>query len=169
MHSIYIHNTQESVNRWLSGLGGGQGSLKLNQQGNCFMVAENEIGLVVSCTDRSRQVAILAQLNSVPISLNSHLYEEILALNLNLEFNMGTQIFFDKNTRMLGLLVARDIISLDEISFYNLLNNFKDKALETREFIEAILHGDATHFVSAQYNDSSMRSFEADGRLRGGV
>lgn len=141
MSSGYIHDTQEAVNQWLSSVGENRGSLTLDSQGNCFLVSDNEVGLVVSCGEGSRQVVVMAQLMSVPIPLSARLYEEVLALNINVGFTAGTQLFFDKKTRTIGVLVARDIISLDDISFRNLLTNFKDKALEIRGFLDALLYG----------------------------
>lgn len=141
MSSGYIHDAQEVVNQWLSSLGEKRGTLALDAQGNCFLVSDNEVGLVVSCSEGSRQVVVMAQLMNVPISLSARLYEEILALNIHVEFTAGTQLFFDKKTRTIGVLVARDIISLDDISFRNLLTNFKDKALEIRGFLDALLYG----------------------------
>lgn len=141
MSSGYIHDAQEAVNQWLSSVGENRGSLTLDSRGNCFLVSDNEVGLVVSCGEGSRQVVVMAQLMSLPIPLSARLYEEVLALNINVEFTAGTQLFFDKKTRTIGVLVARDIILLDEISFRNLLTNFKDKALEIRGFIDALLYG----------------------------
>ena len=141
MPSRFINDSQEIVNQWLDSLGGNRGALALDSQGNCFLVSDNEVGLVVSCSEGSRQVVVVAQLINVPIPLSSRLYEEVLALNINVEFTSGTQLFFDKRTRTIGLLVARDIISLDEISFRNLLTNFKDKALEIRGFIDEMMYG----------------------------
>ena len=138
--SVYIHDAQEIVNQWLNGLGENRGALTLDHQGHCFLVSDNEVGLVISCGKESQQVVVMTHLLNVPIPLSARLYEELLAVNINAEYTAGTQLCFDKKTRTIGLLVAREINSLDEISFRNLLTNFKNKALEIRELLEALLY-----------------------------
>jgi hypothetical protein len=146
----YIHDARETINQWLDSLGKGRSGLALDSQGHCFLVSDNEVGLFISCPEGSQQVIVVAQLINIPIPLSVRLYEELLALNINVEFTQGTQIFFDKKTRTIGVLVARDIISLDEISFRNLLTNFKDKALEIRGFIDALLYGASSSASGSQ-------------------
>jgi hypothetical protein len=146
----YIHDAQEKVNQWLDSLGKGRSGLSLDAQGNCFLVSDNEVGLLVSCPEGSQQVVIVAQLINIPIPLSVRLYEELLALNINVEFTRGTQLFFDKKIRTIGLLVSRDVVSLDDVSFQNLLTNFKDKALEIREFIDALLYGSSSSLSNSK-------------------
>jgi len=140
MKSTHIDQQQEVVNGWLSSLGAGQGGV-LNDQGSCVLVADNEISLMISSPSGSQQVAVSTHLLNLPISLSPRLYEELLALNLDLKFTKGTCLFFDKKMRILGLLVSREIANLDSISFRNLLDNFKEKALETKIFLEDLLYG----------------------------
>ena len=111
----YSHDSQEKVNQWLDSLGKGRSGLSLDAQGNCFLVSDNEVGLLVSCPEGSQQVVIVAQLINIPIPLSVRLYEELLALNINVEFTRGTQLFFDKKIRTIGLLVSRDVVSLDDV------------------------------------------------------
>ena len=140
MRTLKTNQEQEIVNGWLSSLGAGQGGV-LNDQGICFLVADNEIGLIISSSSGSQQVSVSTHLLNLPISLSPRLYEELLALNLDLKFNKGTCLFFDKNMRVLGLLVSRDVATLDNVSFRNLLDNFKEKALEIKVFIDDLLYG----------------------------
>ena len=150
MSFVYIHDAQEKINQWLDSLGKGRSGLTLDSQGNCFLVSDNEVGLFVSCPERSQQVIVVAQLINVPIPLSSRLYEELLALNINVEFTQGTQLFFDKKTRTIGLLVSREVVSLDNVSFQNLLTNFKDKALEIRGFIDELLYGSSASLSNSK-------------------
>jgi hypothetical protein len=150
---MHLNVGQDTVNGWLLSLGGSKDPLSLDQQGHSFLVADNEIGLMISCPEGSQQVAVFSQLIPLPIPLSTRLYEELLALNLSLEFTSGTYIFFDKKTRALGLAVSRDIASLNEINFRHLLTNFKQKAAEIKGFLDSLLYGDHitqtdTHYPS---------------------
>jgi len=165
----YIHDAQEKVNQWLDSLGGGRSSLVLDVHGNCFLVSDNEVGLIVSCPEGSQQVIVLAQLINVPIPLSSRLYEELLALNINVAFTQGTQLVFDKKTRTIGLLVSRDVVSLDDVSFANLLTNFKDKALEIRGFIDALLYGSSSSVSDVKSANVGAHGMSTYQRFQGGA
>jgi len=159
MLSGYIHDAQGVVNQWLNSLGENRGTLTLDHQGNCFLVSDNEVGLAISCGKESQQVVVMAHLLNVPIPLSARLYEELLAVNINVEYTAGAQLFFDKKTRTIGLLVARDISSLDEISFLNLLTNFKNKALEIRELVSALLYDAPALASGMQPADHSLATY----------
>lgn len=164
MTTMHTNQEQEIVNGWLSSLGAGQGGV-LNDQGSCFLVADNEIGLIISSSSGSQQVSVSTHLLNLPISLSPRLYEELLALNLDLKFNKGTCLFFDKKMRVLGLLVSRDIEPLDNVSFRNLLDNFKEKALEIKVFIDDLLYGGAELAHAAHQADGYRQHLGHAARL----
>ena len=161
MTTIQVNQEQAIVNGWLSSLGAGQGGV-LNDHGSCFLVADNEIGLIISSSSGSQQVAVSTHLLNLPISLSPRLYEELLALNLDLKFNKGTCLFFDKKMRVLGLLVSRDIATLDSVSFRNLLGNFKEKALEIKIVIDDLLYG-GTELAHAAHHADGYRQQSGHG------
>lgn len=158
MSANHVGDTHETVNHWLASLDNHQQGMALDQQGKCFLVADNELGLAVSCSKGSQQVAILAHLISLPIPLSVRLYEELLALNLNLDFTAGAHLYFDKQTRAIGILFSRDVALLDELSFKNTLTNFKDKAREVKSFIEDLLYGDSGTVSAGQRMDYQLSS-----------
>lgn len=151
---MHASHRGDTVNQWLHSLGSSGNDLSLDSQGNCFLVADNEIGVVVSCPEGSQQLAVLSPLVPVPVPLSARMYEELLALNLSLEFTAGTHIYFDKNTRALGLAVSRDIGSLDELAFRNLLTNFKSKAAEVKGFLDALLYGEPLAGAASQFSSA---------------
>lgn len=137
---MHASESRDRVGQWLASLSGPHSGLRLDSEGRCVIAADNGIVLAVSCPDQSQVVVILAPLVNMPIPLGADLYEEILALNLHLEFTGGTQVFFDRQARSLGLLLCCDIGTLDEVSFVNLLTRFKEKAREVNDFMDALLY-----------------------------
>lgn len=137
----HITGSQSTVNQWLKNLGGGQVNLELDAAGCCHLVTQQGINMMISCGKDSRQLILLSELLNLPIPLSSHLYEELLSLNLNVELTAGAQIYFDKRARVLGLLFSRDINTIDEIGFNNLLGNFQEKVLELKDLIDALVFG----------------------------
>lgn len=138
---MHKDNFRNQVSHWLQEIGGAGSQLKLDDAGKCFVVADDKMGLVVSVPDQSEQVIFFSDLLNVPIPLSARLYEEILALNLHVDTTGGLTICFDKHTRTLAVLMSHEISTLDSISFFNLLSNFKNKALELRELSSDLLYG----------------------------
>lgn len=136
---MQIHQVRDRINDWLGRLGDPSAGLKLDDEGHCFLVADGAVGILLSCPRDSGMLVLASELLSVPIPLDPALYEEILALNLQVEATDGTQIFFDKNTRALGLLVAREAELLNESQFVSLLTRFQYKAIEFHQLLQALL------------------------------
>ena len=143
MEDSELDSVQRRVNQWLKNLPGGEGNLQLDMTGNCYLVTEQGINLVVSCGKGKRQLILLSELLNVPIPLSARQYEEVLAINLNVEFTSGAQIYFDKRARALGLLFSRDFDTIDAISFGNIIGNFIHIGTEMKELLDAMVFGDS--------------------------
>lgn len=163
---MHVSEVRNRVSQWLGSVGGPQAGLTLDSDGRCFIVAEDGIVLAVSCPDQSQAVIVLAHLVNVPIPLSADLYEEILALNLRVEFTAGAQVFFDKQVRALGLMASTEVVTLDAMSFGNLLIRFKEKAREVREFMEALLYQADGPFPAARDTRTEQAGMPAQARAR---
>lgn len=134
---------QETVNGWLAELEQAGESLVLDQSGQCFIVADEQVGMALCVPPESGRVFLVADVVAVPHAQPAQFYEEVLAYNAIAEVTLGLVLAFDRDARAVVAMYTADIDSHDARDFSNVIGNMTDTVISLRLRLEATLRENA--------------------------
>ena len=132
---------RETVNGWLVELDKYDESLLLDPSGQCFIVADEQVGMVLCVPPGSGQFFFYADVLAVPHAQPAQFYEELLAYNAMPEVTLGLVLAFDQDARAVVAMYSADVDSHDALDFRNVIGNMTDTVISLRLRLEATLRG----------------------------
>lgn len=116
---IKMTQSTQLINSWLYQLG----EFILDEQGRCFLTADNGIELAIYTLPESDQFYIDCELITVFDDHSAALFEHALILNMHQQITQGASIALDAENKVLLLCYTRHYEYCSFQQFANILNN----------------------------------------------
>lgn len=127
-----------TVNDWLAELCQDGEPLMLDDTGQCLIVADEQVGLVLTVAEQSDRFYLHANILAAQEAQAAQFYEEVLAHNAMPEITLGLTLAFDRDKRALVALYWDRIDNLDALDFSNVMANMTNTIIALRLKFEAL-------------------------------